>query len=248
MSLKRILAGVLIAGFLQLALMGSAAADTPKGMYVGVDAGMAWTANLTYTVGYGGCVPPYYCSYPTYYNAVTYNLGYSAGAQVGYAFGGPRVELEYNYRNNGASTIATTAGTQSATGSLTSNNFMVNVLYDFDTGSKWTPYVGLGLGAADVSANGIHPSGTVPNCPNDRCTSFLDGSSTKFAVQFIFGAEYAVSDRIGVTLDWRGLWASNSNFNYGIGCNGSLGNCAQTGTTNYDYWNGALNVGLRIKF
>ena len=241
MSLKRILAGALIAGLSQLVLMGSAAADTPKGMYVGVDGGLAWTANLTYTTAYSGCYP-YYCGYPTYYNAVTYDLGYSAGVQVGYAFGGPRVEFEYNYRNNGASTIYTTAGTQSASGSLTSNNFMVNVLYDFDTGSKWTPYVGLGLGVADVSANDITLS--TPMNPS----AFLSGTSSKFAVQFIFGAEYAVSDRIGVTVDWRGLWASNTNFNYGIGCTSANTNCIQTGTTNYDYWNGALNVGLRIKF
>jgi len=243
MSLKQILSGALMLGLGQLALLGSALADTPKGPYVAVDGGLAWTANLTYTTGYGGCVPPYYCGYPTYYNAVTYDLGYSAGVQVGYAFGGPRVEFEYNYRNNSASTIATTAGTQSATGSLTSNNFMLNVLYDFDTGSKWTPYVGLGLGVADVSANTIKPSVAVP------FSSFLDGSSSKFAVQFIFGAEYAVSDKVGVTIDWRGLWAANTNFNYGIGCSaGTTTGCLQTGTTNYDYWNGALNVGLRIKF
>jgi len=242
MSLKRILAVVFIAGLAQLALLGSAAADTPKGPYVAVDGGMAWTANLTYTTGYTGCYPPYYCSYPTYYNAVTYNLGYSAGAQIGYAFGGPRVELEYNYRNNGVSTVATTAGTQSGTGTLTSNNFMVNALYDFDTGSQWVPYVGLGLGAADVSANNIHANSSGAN------DSFLDGSSTKFAVQFIFGVEYAVSDKIGVTIDWRGLWAANTNFQYGIGCKNVNQSCIQTGTTNYDYWNGALNVGLRIQF
>jgi opacity protein-like surface antigen len=233
----RILAGVLIVGLGQLALLGSAGADTPKGAYVGVQGGMAWT----YYNNYSGCV--YYC-YPTYnyYNAVTYDLGYSAGVQVGYAFGGPRVEFEYNYRNNGASTIATTVGTQSATGSLTSNNFMVNVLYDFDTGSKWLPYVGLGLGIADVSANNIHPSASTPSA------SYLDGSSNKFAVQFIFGVEYAVSDKIGVTIDWRGLWVSNPNFSYGFGCDNALTNCLQTGTTNYDYLNGALNVGLRVQF
>jgi opacity protein-like surface antigen len=242
MSLKRIFAGVLIAGLSQLVLMGSALADVAKGPYVAVEGGMAWTANLTYTTGYTGCYPPYYCSYPTYYNAVTYDLGYSAGVQVGYSFGGPRVELEYNYRNNGASTIATTVGTQSATGDLTSNNIMLNILYDFDTGSKWTPYIGFGLGSADVKANNITTSANIP------VTSFLDGGGNKFAAQFIFGAEYAVSDRFGITLDWRGLWASNANFNYGIGCQPGTKNCIQTGTTNYDYWNGALNVGVRFKF
>jgi opacity protein-like surface antigen len=242
MSFRKILAGVLIAGLAQLVLMGSAAADVSKGPYVGLDGGMAWTANITYVTSYGGC-SIYYCYAPTYYNAATFNLGYSAGAQIGYAFGGPRVEFEYNYRNNGASTVYTPVGNQSASGSLTSNNFMVNVLYDFDTGSQWTPYVGLGLGVADVSANNIHSAVTVPVGP------FLDGSSSKFAAQFIFGVEYAASDNFGVFIDWRGLWASNANFQYGIGCpGGGTTGCAQTGTTSWDYWNGALNVGVHVKF
>jgi len=243
MSFKKLLAAASIAGLAHLALIGSAAADVPKGAYVGVDGGLAWTSNLTYTTNYYNCGYPFYYYYcGSYYNAVTYNLGYSAGVQAGYAFGGPRVEFEYNYRNNGASVIASQQGNQSATGSLTSNNFMVNALYDFDTGSQWVPYVGLGLGVADVSANNIHSSAPVTS-------GFLDGSSSKFAVQFIFGVEYQASEKLGVFIDWRGLWASNANFRYGIGCpNGGTTNCGQYGTTSYDYWNGALNVGLHVRF
>ena len=160
MSIRKVLTGAFIAGLLQLVLIGSASADLTKGGYVGLEGGMAWTANLTYTTGYGGCYPPYYCSYPSYYNAVTYDLGYSAGAMAGYSFGGPRVEFEYNYRNNGANTIATQGGTQAANGDLTANSYMVNVLYDFDTGSKWTPYIGLGLGMAAIKADNIHSANT----------------------------------------------------------------------------------------
>ena len=101
MSFKKLVAAALSAGLAQLVLMGSAAADVPKGAYVGVDGGLAWTSNVTYTTYYGGCFPPYYCSYPYYYNAVTFDLGYSLGAQVGYAFGGPRVEFDYSRRYNG---------------------------------------------------------------------------------------------------------------------------------------------------
>jgi opacity protein-like surface antigen len=246
MSLRKILAGAFVAGLLQLALMGPAAADLTKGPYLGVAGGVAWTGNLTYTTDSGGCFPPYYCNYPNYYNALTYDVGYSAGAQVGYATGnGPRVELEYNYRNNSASTIATTTGTQGATGDLSSTAYMINVLYDFETGSKWVPYVGFGLGMADVQANDIHSSAT------NQTGSYLSGGGNEFAAQFIFGAEYQVSDKMGITIDWRGLWASNTTFNYGIGCAaGGTGSCVagQTGVIDYDYWNGAANLGIRIKF
>jgi len=248
MSFKKLLAAASIAGLAQLVLMASAAADVPKGMYAGVDGGLAWTSNITYTTGSTGttCYPPYYYCVPyyNYYNAVTFDLGYSAGAQFGYAFGGPRVEFEYNYRNNGAATIYTTQGMQSATGSLTSNNYMVNAFYDFDTGSKWVPYIGLGLGMADVKASMIKASSLTSGF-----SGYLDGSSSKFAVQFIFGAEYLATDNIGVFVDWRGLWASNVNLNYGMGCpSGGTSNCVQTGTTSWDYWNGALNVGLHVRF
>ena len=249
MSLRKILAGAFVAGLLQLALMGTAAADLTKGAYVGLAGGVAWTGDLSYTTGGGGCYYPYYCTYPNYYTALSYDVGYSGGAQVGFATGnGPRFELEYNYRNNGASTIATIGGTQGATGDLTSTNYMLNFLYDFDTGSQWVPYVGLGLGMADVKANNIHSSAT--NQPG----SFLSGGGSEFAVQFIFGAEYQVSDRFGITIDWRGLWASNTTFTYGIGCpsggTGGAGACSSgsTGAIDYDYWNGAANLGIRFKF
>src|ERR1700704_450039 len=79
MSLRKILAGSFVAGLLQLALMGPAAADLVKGPYLGLAGGVAWTGNLTYTTGGGGCVYPYYCTYPNFYNALTYDVGYSAG-------------------------------------------------------------------------------------------------------------------------------------------------------------------------
>jgi opacity protein-like surface antigen len=244
MSCRRILAGALIAGLSQLVLMGSAMADVPRGAYVGLEGGLAWTANLVYSQTYTCSSPPLVYPCGSVYNAVTYDLGYAAGAQVGYSFGGPRLEFEYNYRNNGASTIATPDGTQSATGSLTANSYMVNLLYDFDTGSKWIPYVGFGLGMADVSANNIHSTNSTAR------GGFLDGSSSNFAGQFIFGAEYAASDKLGIIIDWRGLWATNATFNYGFGCpaGGATTGCIQSGTTSYNYWNGALNLGLRIKF
>jgi len=242
MPIRGILAVIVIGGVAQLA-PAPAAADVHKGPYAAVEGGAAWTASLSSTPYFYGCAtfPAYPCGIS--YNAATFDLGYSAGVQVGYAFGGPRLEFEYNYRNNAANTIATADGTRSASGELTSNNFMVNALYDFDTGSKWVPYIGIGLGIADVNVNNIHASAPV------TVGGYLDGSSSKFAAQFIVGVEYAMSDKVGVLVDWRGLWASSVRFNYGIGCpGGGTTACAQTGSTTYDYWNGALNIGLRVKF
>jgi OOP family OmpA-OmpF porin len=222
MSLRRILAGALIAGLAQLALMGSAAADVDKGPYVAVDGGLSWTSNQSYGAG----------------TSVTYDSGFATGAQVGYSFGGPRVEFEYNYRHNNANTTATADGTQSASDSLSANSYLVNFIYDFDTGSKWVPYLGLGLGASDVKANSIHSSVPVSS------GSYLDGGSTEFAGQFIVGVEFLASQHVGVFLDWRGLWVHSANMNYGTGCpGGGTTGCAVTGATNYYYYNGVERRG-----
>jgi opacity protein-like surface antigen len=242
MVLMRINAGMVIAALGTLWLMPTATADVPKGVYAGIEGGVAWTGPLTFEPFYYNCTTLYPCALN--YNSVNFDVGYAAGVQVGYAFGGPRVEFEYNYRNNGADTIASPSGTQSASGSLTSNNFMVNLFYDFDTGSRWVPYVGFGLGLSDLSASTIKPSSATGSA-----SSYIDGGGNKFSAQFIFGIEYAVSERFGVTLDWRGLWATSVSYTYGVGCtSGSTTNCTQTGTTTYDYWSGALNIGLRVKF
>jgi opacity protein-like surface antigen len=154
MAVKRIDAGMLIAALCPLWLTQAATADVPKGPYVGIEGGVAWTGPLTFEPFYYNCASFYPCALN--YNSINFDVGYAAGVQVGYAFGGPRVEFEYNYRNNGADTIASPGGTQSASGSLTSNNLMVNLFYDVDTGSRWVPYAGFGLGLSDVSANAIN--------------------------------------------------------------------------------------------
>ena len=75
MSIRKVLAGAFIAGLLQLVLIGSAAADLTKGGYVGLEGGLAWTANLTYTYRIWRMLYPVLLRYPNYYNAVTYDLG-----------------------------------------------------------------------------------------------------------------------------------------------------------------------------
>ena len=188
--------------------MGSAAAELTTGLMSA--SRVAWRGRRILLTPPGTEDAIHYYCYPTYYNAVTYDLGYSAGAKLGYSFGGPRVEFEYNYRNNGADTIAT-AGERSLRPEVDLEWYMVNVLYDFDTGSKWIPYIGEGIGMADVKANNIHSADlTQPAAPRRR------GQQVRRAVHFRGGIRGLGQVRYYTRLA-RPV-GEQHHFNYGIGC------------------------------
>jgi len=227
MRLRGILIGALTMALGQLGFVGLAVADVSKGLYISGDVGVTRSPNQDFAG-----------------TSVTYDLGFGAGAQIGYAFGGPRVELEYTYRYNNAHTIGSGDGTVDATGSLRANAFLANFIYDFDTGSRWVPYVGLGLGAANVQASTIRTA-----APVSTTGSFLDGGSTELAGQLIVGVDFMTSEHVGLFLDFRGLWVKSPTMNYGAGCaGGATTACTTTGTTSMPYFNGAFNVGVRVTF
>ena len=88
-------------------------------------------------------------------------------------------------------------GSQSVDGNFSMLAFMVNVDYDFDTGSRWVPYVGGGLGVATISLDTETAQGR----------SLADDSDTVFAYQVGAGLGYEFpleeGRSITVSLDWR---------------------------------------------
>lgn len=98
--------------------------------------------------------------------AITFDSEYDAGLGVSGAFGYSftrsfRAEAEVAGRVNDADgfdferdrlTAASFSGETEAEGDVQSIAFMLNGYYDLDTGSRWMPYVGAGIGAAYVEA------------------------------------------------------------------------------------------------
>ena len=86
---------------------------------------------------------------------------------------------------------------QSVDGNFSMLAFMVNVDYDFDTGSRWVPYVGGGLGVANISLDTETAQGR----------SLADDSDTVFAYQVGAGLGYEFPLEEGrsvtVSLDYR---------------------------------------------
>ena len=92
---------------------------------------------------------------------------------------------------------AVTAVPQPVDGAFSMLAFMGNVDYDFDTGSRWAPYVGGGLGVAIISLD----------TETDTGTSLADDSDTVLAYQVGAGIGYEFpleeGRSITVSLDWR---------------------------------------------
>ncbi len=90
--------------------------------------------------------------------------GVLAGLALGYREGNFRIEGEYFYRNathNDASEpsfggvsllkeFQEISESEEAIDDLISHNFFTNLYYDFTSDSKWTPYLGMGVGFAQV--------------------------------------------------------------------------------------------------
>ncbi|MET4699193.1 OOP family OmpA-OmpF porin [Constrictibacter sp. MBR-5] len=112
---------------------------------------------------------------------IEYGSGWGATVTAGYAFGGPRLELEGGYRENKGDDCPV-AGCDK--GTMTNWSAMVNALYDFNTGTPITPYAGVGVGAARTKVKDVD-------------------SKTVFAYQGILGVAYDVTPELKAFADYR---------------------------------------------
>ncbi len=162
--------------------------------------------------------------------------GILAGLAVGYRLGSFRIEGEYFYRgtrygstdepifSDGWKPSDSTQyndGVEDAVDNLMSHNVFANVYYDYRTTSKFTPYVGIGLGLARVSVDyrtrwHRNPNGDEINVIpasygvelNQRLAGLLSNdeatmSDTLFGYQALAGVDYQVSDPLTIGLKFR---------------------------------------------
>jgi len=110
-----------------------------------------------------------------------------------------RGEIEISYRENDLDEVAGRGGGNAELNSLA---YMVNGYYDFRPRARFSPYVGAGIGFADVEAENIAYGGTL-----------LDDDDTVFAYQFIGGVGYEVSERVDLFGEVRYLATDDPSFN-----------------------------------
>lgn len=142
---------------------------------------------------------------------IEHDVGFGVGGALGYDIGnGFRVEGEIGYRQNDLDEISgrgvsTPFEGEFSDGDMSALSFMANVFYDFYTQSPWKPYVGGGIGVAEVSINdaevGRFSIGGMED--PERGGDFADDEDTVFAWQVGTGIGYEVNPWATVSLDYR---------------------------------------------
>ncbi len=181
------------------------------------------------------------------------SIGHTLGVTAGYTglAGLPiRAEVEYIYRNNEYDKQTSTeligaklsefqpefgGAAYGRLGDIQSHNVFANVYYDIKTDSKFTPYVGAGVGWSRTKADLLHffqrndsgdtedgtsghpanhPADCSPSTANDCVLEELEGTVSSaqqsheddlFGFQVLVGFDYPLSDRITAGLKLR--WA-----------------------------------------
>lgn len=249
MKMFRISARVLACMLLLLFPCRALAAD---GWYMGMDLGFAKAPDLKVDGG-DNDVPTtcdgFFVDTPTcdqnrpltsFWNEVDGGTGILAGAALGYRLGDFRVEGEYFYRTTTHDGRSDTQGLDQDTerkrgqelekldggvDDVLSHNFFANLYYDFNSDSRFTPYVGVGVGVAQVSMDFF--SRWKRHYDPDKIETFEVASQnqrvagtttiadkkltdTLFGYQALAGVDYRVSDPVSIGLKFR--WADFGEF------------------------------------
>ncbi len=178
--------------------------------------------------------------------------GILAGAAIGYRMGSFRVEGEYLYRNTTYDELDEGEAirgnfqqgkdkelriVEGGVDDVLSHNFFANLYYDYRSDSKFTPYVGVGVGFSRVSLDFYNR--WARHYEPDRIPTFDDAASgsdaekdmlnerlvgtttigraklsdTLFGYQVLAGVDYQVSDPVTIGLKFR--WADFGEFEGG---------------------------------
>lgn len=195
---RKLAGGVAAVG---MALSGVAAAQPPI-PYVGILGGAEFLRDADNT-GSGVTLTSQF--------KTGYNVGLVAGEDLGNNW---RFEGEFDYRRSDLDklrvTDATALGlgayngaTASAAGHVRVMDLMANGWYDFPLGGGLTPYIGGGLGVANIKLTDVGVEGQ---------PAFVNDSGNFLAYQLGAGVGYDITASTTVSLDYRYFGAANPTF------------------------------------
>ncbi len=115
----------------------------------------------------------------------------AAGTSVKVFGGSIRTELEYNWNDTAEKSMYVKDLRANGTAELESQSLFLNAYYDIDTGTKFTPYVGGGIGYAKIEGSMSMPGMNISE------------DNTNFAWQLGAGVAYAVNKNISVDFGYR---------------------------------------------
>lgn len=130
--------------------------------------------------------------------ALDTDTGFGISGAAGYRFDNARLELEVAYNNNNVDGVTVNDLAEiPLDGDIESAQFMVNGYYDIPTNSRFSPYIGGGVGVATLNANDVEA-----NVPGLGALA-LDDTGVSFVFQAKAGVNYAISDQASAFLGYR---------------------------------------------
>ena len=182
--------------FLVCLLCTTAGAEVHDGLYTGLYAGMPVLEDATAQDALG--------SYnletdPGSLLAITFGYELPPGSPVGDG----RIELEYAWRSNDYSQATFSDTAVSADGSVTASSLMLNSFAAFRNRTPVTPYLGVGVGAAQLTIDKLVVDG-VP---------LIDDDTMVFAWQAGAGFDFDITRRLRLDAGYRYFATRNSKFN-----------------------------------
>ena len=136
-------------------------------------------------------------SAPGYSGSFEADLGASLSGIVGYSFeNNLRIEGELVSQANELDQSSEYGRKYTLSGDVSSVALMANAYYDFNNKSRFTPFIGAGIGLATVSLNDLHYVGYSHDYD-------IDDSDTVFAYQFSAGVGFEITERITLDLKYR---------------------------------------------
>ncbi len=176
MKIKHLLLSAALIGLLPMAAQAQSKDTT--GVYVSLGAG--WNKVVDADLKTGGLT-----------GKSTFDDGFAVIGAVGYGFGnGFRTEFEGGYRSNKQKTATLGGASFANKGTYSALSGMANVIYDLNLGFV-SPYVGLGVGVANVNLNTASRLGQI------------DDQDLQFAYQGIAGLAFGITENIKLDLGYR---------------------------------------------
>ena len=131
-----------------------------------------------------------------------YDMGLGIGGAIGYDFGIWRVEGEVAYRINDVDSFTALGIGLQGSGDIDTLSTMANVYFDFENQTAITPFIGAGMGFAQVSANDWSVAGIRIGSEDDSV----------FAYQFFIGLGISVTERLMLDLVYNYFATSDPEF------------------------------------
>jgi opacity protein-like surface antigen len=173
--------------------LSASLATAAVGPYFSLHGGATWLEDSD--LDYDG-VPSFVFS-----GEAEFDTGYNLGAAMGYDYGPARLEAEIAYRENEFDQFNVQEFGDSfvdrADGDVSATSLMINAFLDLTTGSPITPYIGGGVGFANVSFNDVQEE------INGVFFNLADDDDNVLALQFAAGIAFEINPSLTLDLGYR---------------------------------------------